>query len=683
MYSVIVFSLVISTELFQKFGSDFLQSLPLQVFSISHQDQLNNITADIVLLDPTLLALVDQCHWNDANPNCILIASGQQVNADFWVPDCWQRSAVEKIVKVALDQIRHGKQIDSLEKDIALSKKQLEEINHIGIALSAEKNLQRLLGLILECARRLLGCDAASLYLIDQDETGTNKLIFKLAQNGSISYPFEEHPLNLDKSSIAGYAVLEGKELNIANVYDINDFYPFQYNKSFDEELDYRCVSMLTAPMYNYNGGVVGALQLINKKIDPSVLLTSPELAQKHVIPFAESDLQLLRYVTSQAAVAIENATLIDNTKKLFEGFVNASVTAIEQRDPSTSGHSFRVAELTTHLAVALTRSNCPRFDQICMTEKKLTELRYASLLHDFGKVGVRERVLVKAKKLTSSQLEIIQYRIALEKERTKSLWLQCRIDRIYGLDSDLDGINSDAELALALRNLCEMEAIIVAANEPSILPQGANVDLARAFQYPFKSIGGFNGTLLNNNEFLHLSVRKGSLTDDERKEIQSHVVHTYNFLNQIPWTEELSGIPTIAAGHHEKLNGSGYPLGLTEKDIPFEAKIMAVCDIYDALTASDRPYKSAVSTEKALDILLDDARAGSIDQDVVDVFVESKTYDCLDLMGEAPQRGNGLHAGMPAGVGRGIGAGVGLGAVGGIDHGHSDNSFHGLGSRH
>ncbi|PCJ15124.1 MAG: HD family phosphohydrolase [Gammaproteobacteria bacterium] len=659
MASVIVFSLVISTELYQKFGSDFLQSLSLQVFSVSHPDQLNNITADIVLLDASLLALVDRSYWSDVNPSCITIASGQYLNADFWVPDCWERSAVEKIVKVALDQIRHGKQIDSLEKDIALSKKQLEEINHIGIALSAEKDLQRLLGLILECARRLLGCDAASLYLIDKADNGVKKLIFKLAQNGSVSYAFEEHPLNLDKTSIAGYAVLEGKELNIANVYDINDLYPFQYNKSFDEELGYRCISMLTAPMYNYRGGVVGALQLINKKANPDVLLTSAELALQHVVPFAESDLQLLRYVASQAAVAIDNAKLIDNTKKLFEGFVNASVTAIEQRDPSTSGHSFRVAELTTQLAVALTRSNRPRFERICMTEKKLTELRYASLLHDFGKVGVSERVLVKAKKLTPPQLEIIQYRIALEKERTRNLWLQRRIDKLYGLDESKKGLNCDLELERALANLSEMEAIIVAANEPTVLPQSATYDLERVLKYPFETISGFNSTLLNKNEFLHLSVRKGSLTEDERKEIESHVVHTYNFLKQIPWTEELCGIPAIASGHHEKLNGSGYPLGLTAEEIPFEAKIMAVCDIYDALTASDRPYKTAVSGEKALDILLEDARAGNIDQDIVDVFVESKTYDCLGVMDEATFRGMGMG------------------------RGHLINSVYGLGSRH
>lgn len=657
-----VFSVVVGTSLFQKLGPTFFPRLNLHVFSVRQKSQLENVFVDILLLDKELKTLQAIQDWKHQYPNCLIICSEGDVESDLWVPEDWPRIALEKTLKVATKELKHKTRIEQLEQNVALSKSQLRQVNQIGIALSAEKNLQRLLNLILEQGRKLLCCDAASLYLIDYQENRQRKLNFKLAQNGSVECPFEEHSLQLDKTSIAGYAVLEDKELNIANVYAINDSYPFQFNKTFDSRIGYRTISMLTAPMYNYNHRVVGVLQMINKKKEQDAFLTSPELAQKWVVEFSDNDLQLLRYLASQAAVAIENADLIEKTNNLFEGFVNASVTAIEQRDPTTSGHSFRVAELTTNLAIMTSRSSCERFKNISFDEKKLRELRYASLLHDFGKVGVRERVLVKSKKLSESQVEIIQYRIALEKERIKNNWLSNRVNKLYdqdlvALSAQVAAIGSEQELQRALDNLDNIEAIILAANEPTVLPHGASQDLEKAYLSPCATVGGFSSTIINRDEFLSLSVRKGSLTDEERKEIQSHVVHTYNFLKLIPWTEELSAVPIIAAAHHERADGSGYPLGLGAQDIPLESKIMSVCDVYDALTAADRPYKSAVSNEKALDILSDEAKTGGLDRDIVQIFIESKTYDCIDEVGSSIFRGqhfdreslqnsiNGLHS--------------------------------------
>jgi HD-GYP domain-containing protein (c-di-GMP phosphodiesterase class II) len=386
--------------------------------------------------------------------------------------------------------------------------------------------------------------------------------------------------------------------------------------------------------MKNYRGEVIGALQFINRKKTYDTILNSIDVVKSNVIPFDQKVTDLLRALASQAAVSIENDMLLERINILFDGFVRASVHAIEQRDPTTSGHSFRVADLTTQLAMVLPRSNKPMFKDIQFSDNDIREIRFASLLHDFGKVGVREHVLVKEKKLPAHRLELIRHRIALEKERLYR-WAAEQEVALLRTANARDYESQQEQLAKQLLEkvgrLDMLLKVVLDSNEPTILPEEASGLLDEVHRYPYKNIDEQTSGLIDQDELLALSVKKGSLTNDERKEIESHVTHTLKFLSLIPWTPELSRIPAIAASHHEKLNGAGYPAGLKADQIPLPSKLMAISDIFDALTASDRPYKRAVPVEKALGILETEAKGGLLDQDAVDVFVEAKVYTTIE----------------------------------------------------
>src|SRR6185312_13545676 len=348
---------------------------------------------------------------------------------------------------------------------------------------------------------------------------------------------------------------------------------------------------------------VVGAVQLINAKRRFETKL-SVDTVKDEVVSFRPEDLEMIESIASQAAVALDNKNLLDSIQALFDGFVQASVTAIEQRDPSTAGHSGRVEKLTSGLARALNELGAGKFRDVHLTEDQFKELRYACLLHDFGKVGVREYVLVKAKKLMPGQLEVIQARFEFVQ---RSLQVKYATEKLEALRSGtatpatLDDI--DRRLETELEQLRDWIQGIVAANEPSVLPEDKASMLEFLSQQIYHDISGMPHPLLDPQEFRFLSINKGTLDPQERLEMESHVTHSFHFLTKIPWTPVMRGIPEIAYGHHEKLDGSGYPRGLTEAQIPLQAKMMTISDIYDALTAQDRPYKRAVPAQKALDI--------------------------------------------------------------------------------
>ena len=315
----------------------------------------------------------------------------------------------------------------------------------------------------------------------------------------------------------------------------------------------------------------------------------------------------------------------------MFEAFVVASVTAIEQRDPATSGHSFRVARLTTGLAEALPRSGITRFRSICFTDKQLRELRYAALLHDFGKIGVRENVLIKAHKLSPEHYQAIRERITVETERLKRRALAQQLVMLRsGMDSRTELAAIEKELEEKLATLEAYWAAIREANEPDILQAKPSKTLKTAKNY---KLSEQDIPLLTLDEHRVLSIPRGSLTSEERREIESHVVHTYNFLRRIPWPADMAAIPEIAGAHHEKLDGSGYPQGRSQADIPFPSRLMTVADIYDALTAADRPYKKSIPSERAFAVLEDEAKHGKLDADLVKVFIEAKVFS---LAGDA-----------------------------------------------
>jgi len=312
---------------------------------------------------------------------------------------------------------------------------------------------------------------------------------------------------------------------------------------------------------------------------------------------------------------------------------VTAAVTAIESRDPTTSGHSGRVATLTVGLAEAVDRGGEGPYRAVRFTREQMRELRYAGLLHDFGKVGVREQVLVKQKKLYGPAMEIIQHRFAylfqeadLEFERERTTYLLDHGPQHY---ADFSA-RLDERRRARREDLHRFLDAITKANEPTVLPEGSFEALSEIHRQMYVDFEGVERPLLREDELQFLMIRKGNLDDRERREIESHVTHTYRFLEQIPWTRELRDIPRIAFGHHEKLNGRGYPRAIGAADIPVQTRMMTISDIFDALTASDRPYKRAVPTERALDILAMEAKDGMLDRDLLDTFIGAKIFEAV-----------------------------------------------------
>jgi HD-GYP domain-containing protein (c-di-GMP phosphodiesterase class II) len=516
--------------------------------------------------------------------------------------------------------------------DSAMRRARTHQLTDIGIALSAQRDPVKLLEILLTQARELADCDAGSLYLIEET-AGVRSLHFKLAQNDTASVPFKEARLPLTTDSLSGYVALTGNELAIADAYQIDASEPYSFNRSFDEQVGYRTQSLLVLPMCDHKGRVIGVLQFINCRNRTRDGVT--------FVPFDAEVTDLLRAVASQAAVAIQKNDLLRQISQLFESFVQASVKAIEQRDPSTSGHSFRVAETTTALLEALPRSGLARFRDLSVSTEQLTEVRYAALLHDFGKVGVRENVLVKANKLTDARLEVLRYRFELQKERLRRIAVERELAVLHSdpVEFDLARRRIKQELSRDLSRLDDYFTAITLANNPNVLAEGEFGHLEAIRQMEFGEFDGTTGHLITDHDLLALSVRRGSLTPPERREIEAHVSHTREFLAVLPWPPELSRVPLIAGAHHEKLDGSGYPDGRRGDEIPLPSKVMTVCDIFDALTSMDRPYKPAVSVDTAFRILNEEAAAGLIDTDIVGVFNESGSY----LKGRFS--GGGAHA--------------------------------------
>ena len=513
---------------------------------------------------------------------------------------------------------------------------ELTELSRIGVALSTERNLMTLLEMILSQARRIANSDAGSLYLVERDENDVPKsLRIKLAQNFSLpNLPLVEFSVPIDSTSLSGYAASTGEALMIADVYLLPEDVSYKQNRSFDEKFGYRTKSMLVIPMRSHRDEVVGVLQLVNRKRDPNVILSTPEVTDREVISFDQTTVEIIGALASQAAVSIENSMLYEDIEHLFEGFVTAAVTAIESRDPTTFGHSGRVAKLSVGLAEAIDRSGGGGpYKGLRFTREQLKELRYAGLLHDFGKVGVREQVLVKQKKLYPYDLESIKHRFAylrqhaeLEFERTRSNYLLQHGRQKYAeVEFELE-----RQREMRREELEHFMSTIIAANEPTILAEASSQELKLLAQKTWVDLDGAERPLLSADELRFLQIPKGNLDEKERREIESHVSHTFRFLQQIPWTRDLRGIPDIAFGHHEKLNGRGYPRAVTATAIPVQTRMMTISDIYDALTASDRPYKRAVTTERALDILHMEAKEGMLDSDLLKVFVEGKVYDIV-----------------------------------------------------
>jgi len=625
------------------------QTRPLRCQLVHSVEEVATLSPAVLVLDPGLLHRATLEQWRQVSTAVLVLEEGAHradAEADLIAARGFPEQATLKLLRFACQRWVLQRDHQQLQQMLADKHGHLGKMADIGVALSAEKDLTRLLSKILTEGQRLARCDASSLFLVDRSDEHEPKLTFKLTQNNSILSPFKEQQLPLTQSSIAGYVALTNQELNIADTYDLPEGAPYSHNDSFDVATGYRCVSLIAIPMCNYRHEVVGVLEFINRKKDADQALTDPSQIPQQVLPFDEDSADMLRALAGQAAVAIENRRLLDSINELFEGFVQASVYAIEQRDPTTSGHSFRVADLCVHLAKSLTQSQLPRYRDLWFSQDEICEIRFAALLHDFGKVGVREHVLTKGKKLPESSIERLRYRVALAKETLRSRTFESLL-RVYDSGGAIDaGLRAQkmAEMAQEQQKLDQYLAWIIGANEPTILPAGSFEHLQEIHRHQVPDHRGNWTGLIDEVEFKALSIRKGSLTEAERLEIESHVVHTLSFLELIPWTSELQRIPAIAGAHHEKLDGSGYPDGLVSEQIPLPSKIMTVCDIYDALTASDRPYKAAMPKELALSVLEEEAQCGMLDTDIVKVFIEAKSYEAVSHTQYISQLGETAH---------------------------------------
>jgi HD-GYP domain-containing protein (c-di-GMP phosphodiesterase class II) len=522
--------------------------------------------------------------------------------------------------------------------DLGTLASRLEELNRVGAALSAERDTSRLLELILTKAREITASDAGSIYIVEplahasaDVEDPPRTLRFMIAQNDSVELPFRGEAIAVSDRSIAGYVAQTGQTVAIDDAYAIPADAPYVFNRSFDDEAGYRTKSVLAKPLRTPKGQIIGVLQLLNAKRDRSVRLDSSDAAAAHVTSYSAALDALATSLASQAAVALENSQLWTEIQQLFEGFVRASVVAIESRDPITSGHSFRVANLTIALAEAADRADSGPMARVRFTREELRTLRYASLLHDFGKVGVREDVLIKAKKLYPAQFDRIRDRFKLARRSREIAAMQRRLDYLleHGRDAYVARAPAfDRELGVETASLDRDLADIERAMEPTVVADGAFDRLAAIAAKTFADVDGSPQPLLRDDEVRMLSLRKGSLSEDERREIESHVVHSYRFLSRIPWTREIRRIPAIAVGHHEKLNGTGYPYKLSAPAIPVQTRMMTISDIFDALAAVDRPYKKAVPIDRALDILNDAVQDGEIDGVLFALFVEARVFE-------------------------------------------------------
>lgn len=541
------------------------------------------------------------------------------------------REEVEKTLGIAFENIELTARERHAREELEAAEREREQLNEIGIALSSQRDVRELLNLILAKAREITRADAGSLYLVDDDAEGQRHLRFMLTQNDSLVFPFKEFTLPLAEDSMAGYTALRGKVVNFADAYHIPPEMPFHFNNHYDRESGYRTKSLLTLPMRNAKGEVLGVLQLINAKNDPAARLRSEADVAAHVLPFDERSVRLALSLASQAAVAYENRKLYNDIQTLFEGFVKAAVTAIEQRDPTTSGHSLRVAAYTQGLAETVDQVSTGPYSTSHFDHEQMKEIRYAALLHDFGKVGVREEVLVKAKKLYPLQMELVKQRFDYIRKEVEVGMVRRKLQMFLERDrgdalSEIARLSEDFEQRLD--RIQDYLDFILQANEPTLMEHGQFRKLNEIAKQFFLDSKGSELPYINADEMRLLSIPKGSLDAAERQQIESHVVYTFNFLSQIPWTKELRRVPEIARAHHEKLNGAGYPYKLHGDQIPLQTKMMTICDIFDALTASDRPYKRAVPVERALSVLEECVQANEIDAELFRLFRESKVYE-------------------------------------------------------
>lgn len=476
------------------------------------------------------------------------------------------------------------------------------------------EHLTRDLNLILNSFVDLIGCDGGSIYTLEKDANGEEHLVFKAMVTRStgiraVPDQLKSVVFKLNESTLVGKTGFQRKVFKeVAQIQPVKEgtdeglsegssSFPTPGSDATDNMLGYKTKSILSAPLLTPRGDLVGVVQLVNKN------------NQQH---FDEQDERLCAIVSGQAALAIENSRLLYEQEQILDGFVNACVTAIEARDPVTSGHSQRVCDLSLNFAEAINKTNTGNLALVHFTSMQMRELRYAAMLHDIGKISVKEDILKKEKKLYPWELEMIRMRFKLMKAALK-------IE--YG------GERNQLELARKLKELDQAWNMIVSANEPTVLPQEVSQGIIELTKFQVKVDEHETECALHDHEKDRLCIQRGSLSKEERIEIEQHVAFTYEILKMVPWSRGLEQVPNIAHRHHEKLDGTGYPKRVKAEEIPIQSRMITICDIFDALTAADRPYKAAVPLDRALFILEEEVKQGKLDSVLYRLFVDSRAY--------------------------------------------------------
>ena len=505
--------------------------------------------------------------------------------------------------------------------------RRLEQLNDIGASLSSERNLERLLEKILLAAKTIIGADGGTLYLLSEDRQHLHFEIvrtdsLRLAFGGPGGQPapsmFPDLPLYREDGlpntgMVAAYAALTGKTVNIADAYGAAGF-DFSGTRQFDARTGYRSQSFLTVPLKNHESEIIGVLQLINA--------LSPD--HSGVVAFSQADQRLAESLASQAAIALTNRQLVHQLETLFESFIKLINLAIDEKSPYTGGHCQRVPELTMLLADAVAATEEGPLAGFKLSDQDRYELRIAALLHDCGKVTTPVHVVDKATKL------------------------QTIFDRIHLLDTRFEVLKRDAEVrrwrtvaeggepAVAERTWQEFcrrcdadRAFLRQANIGGESMTDQDIERVRRIgsDYRWRDIDGNDAPFLSADEIENLTIRAGTLTHAERQIINHHIVATIRMLEQLPWPRHLQNVPEYAGGHHERMDGSGYPKGLKREQMSWQARIMGIADIFEALTAKDRPYKDGMKLSQALAILEKFRNNGHIDPDLHDVFIRSGVF--------------------------------------------------------
>jgi HD-GYP domain-containing protein (c-di-GMP phosphodiesterase class II) len=506
---------------------------------------------------------------------------------------------------------------------------QLERLNSIGIALSAEHDNRRLLEIILLGAQELTNADGGTLYTVTDDA----KLKFEILRNKSLNIAMggttgqeitfpplpiygEDGKPNL--TMVAIYSVANSKTVNIPDAY-LTEGFDFSGTAKFDEKTGYRSQSFLTVPMRNHENEIIGVLQLINA-IDP---------VTGQITVFSDSHQRLVESLASQAAVALTNQNLIVGLKNLFESFIKLIADAIDEKSPYTGGHCQRVPELTMMLAEAAIKTDRGPFRDFTMTEKEIYELNIAAWLHDCGKVVTPESVMDKATKLetTFDRIHLIDQRFELLKAQREISHLRKAMDGIRN-GKTVSAKYIEHGIKVLKKQLDDDKNFIRQINFGSEFMQPEDQQRVRDIaNYEYMSDSGHSLKFLSENEVYNLTIVRGTLTPEERKIINNHIVVTINMLEALPYPKDLKRVPEYAGGHHERMDGTGYPKGLTREQMSIPARIMGIADIFEALTAKDRPYKRAKSLSETLNILGKMKINHHIDPDIFDLFIREKIY--------------------------------------------------------